>query len=208
MNTKTVVLGAAALALAIASVPATASAGDYGKHKFGAKLTESVQPSNSLPAKACDEMDPAELCTFVMNEAYGRPNDGHKSSEKGRLTKVKIVSGGATEFRLQLVKAKYEGGEWQAKVKKQGPWLETTGQSQSNWDNDEYKVEKYKVDMKIKKGWRLAMQTSSTSAVRCSNGGENTLKFTPQLHSGWGWQTASETSGCYPLLEGKMKYKK
>lgn len=207
MNRKPAAIAATAVALAAIGLPATAQAGDYGKEKFGAKLTTSVQPSNSMPAHPCDAMDAAAMCTFVMNEAYGRPG-AEKAAKSGKLKKVRVTSGGAGTFRLQLVKARYKDGAWQAKVKKDGPMIEVQGQGQDNWDTDAYNVETFKVNMKIRKGWRLAMQAQSTSAVRCSSGGDNTLVFTPQLHKGWGWQQASDTDGCYPLIEGVIKYRK
>ena len=208
MNKKPALIAAAAVTLTMTAVPATANAGDYGKEKFGAQLNSSIQPSNSMPAHQCDDSDPATMCSFVMNEAYGRPNGGEMATKRGKLKKVKVVSGSSGQFRLQLVKAKYKNGAWESKVKRNGPIIQLQGQSQQNWDTDTYKVEKFTVNMKIKKGWRLAMQAQSTSAVRCSSGGDNTLIFTPQLHKGWGWQQATDDDGCYPLMEGVIKYKK
>jgi len=206
---KKIATGLAATALLGAAIgaPASALAGDYGKVKFGAKLTSEVQPSNSVPGLACDEMDPAALCTFVMNEAYGRPGQ-EKSPKKGKLKKIKMVAGEAGDYRVQLVKARYKNGHWEAKVKKNGPMIHVEGQEQYNWDNDDYKVEKFKIGMEIKKGWRIALQGYGTSAIRCSSGGDNTLIYKPQLHEGWGWQTATDDDGCYPLVEGVVKYRK
>ena len=106
MNHKPAAIAAAAVALAAVSLPVTAQAGGYGKEQFGAKLTTSVQPSNSLPSHQCDAMDPAAMCTFVMNGAYGRPG-AEKAKKAGRLKKIKVISGGAGTFRLQLVKARF-----------------------------------------------------------------------------------------------------
>lgn len=200
-------LAATALLATAVGAPAMALADDYGKTKFGAKLNSQVQPSNSLPGLACDEMDPAALCTFVMNKAYGRPG-AEKAPEKGKLKKLRIVAGDSGDYRVQLVKARYKNGGWEAKVKKNGPMIHVDGQDQANWDNDNYKVEKFKIGMKIKKGWRIALQGYGASAVRCSSGGDKTLIFKPQLHEGWGWQGATDDDGCYPLVEGVIKYKK
>jgi len=118
---------------------------------------------------------------------------------------VRVISGAAGTFQLQLVKAKEVNGVWQAKVKAQGPTINLTGQDDSNWDTDNYKVEVFKVHMYIKKGWRLAMKATSTSAVRCSSGGDNTLIFTPPLASNQGYRPATSDDGCWPLIEGVVK---
>lgn len=213
---KTFIATTSALALAGASaLLATPSLADPGslaeaggpsnKVKFGSVLNPTIQPSNSLPGLYCDQMNPATTCSFVMNEAYGRPDGGEKSPAKGTLKKVKVIAGGAGSFQLQLVKAKEVAGVWQAKVKAQGPVITVEGQDQANLDSDSYKVEAFKVNMPIKKGWRLSMKSSSTSAVRCSSGGDNTLIFAPPLQSGAGFEQASGDDGCWPLIEGVVK---
>ena len=140
-----------------------------------------------------------------MNEAYGRPDGGEMAPVAGTLKRVRVISGGAGSFQLQLVKAREVGGVWQARVKAEGPQITLTGQDQANWDTDNYKVESFKVNMPIKKGWRLSMKSNTTSAVRCSSGGDNTLLFQPPLTSGSGFQAATSDDGCWTLIEGVIK---
>jgi hypothetical protein len=202
MKMKTAV-ASAAIVLMMAGAVAPAQAGG-NKAKFGSKLNHSIQPSNSVPGLLCDEMNPTKECTFVMNEAYGRPNTGHKAPTKGKLKKIKVISGDTGSFRLQLVKVKEKNGVLKAKVKAEGPMIHLQGQDQQNWETDKYKVEKFKVNMKIKKGWRLAMKATHTTAVRCSSGGDNTLIF-PAISKGQSWQTPTDDDGCWPLIEGIIK---
>jgi hypothetical protein len=191
-------MGAAALS------PATASA---AKVKFGSRLNPTVQPSNSTPAHPCDEAMPGATCSFVMNEAYGRPDGGEKAPASGVLKRVRVIAGEPGTFRLQLVKAKEVNGVWRAKVKANGPKITLQGQTETNWENDDYRVESFRVNLPIKKGWRLAMKAKSTSAIRCSSGGDNTLIFNPPLTRG-GFVDASSDDGCWPLIEGVIKTKR
>lgn len=197
LTSATVALAAAAIVIPVQSAQA--------KVNFGSELNPTIQPSNSLPGLACDQMDPSTTCSFVMNEAYGRPDGGEMAPVAGTLKRVRVISGGAGSFQLQLVKAREVGGVWQAKVKAEGPQITVTGQSQANWDTDNYKVESFKVNMPIKKGWRLSMKSTTTSAVRCSSGGDNTLLFQPPLTPGSGFRPATGDDGCWTLIEGVIK---
>ena len=194
---------------ALVLVPGTGDAAQ--KVRFGAKLNPTVQPSNSLPARDCLHQDPGKPCTLVMNEAYGRPPDingrhgGEKAPVSGTLIRVKIIAGGPGRAKLFLTKAHKVNGVWRAKVKGVGPKIRYHGQSQSNWDNDVYNVESFKVDIPIKKGWRLSLRTRKNSAYRCSGGSDNTLIFQPPLTFGGPYTDAKSDEGCFLLLEGIIK---
>lgn len=199
------VAGTAAATL-VGSAGLLPSAAAAQKVKFGSRLDPTVQPSNSTPAHPCDETMPGATCTFVMNEAYGRPDGGELAPVNGTLKQVRVISGEAGTFRLQLVKAKEVNGVWRAKVKATGPKITLQGQSETNWENDNYLVETFRVNLPIRKGWRLAMKATGTSAVRCSSGGDNTLIYTPALGRG-GYRNATSDDGCWPLIEGVIKRK-
>ena len=91
------------------------------------------------------------------------------------------------------------------KLVRNGPKIHYDGQDQQNWDNDDYKVEKFKVHESIKKGQRLAIKTKKTSTLRCSSGGPNTLQYSPPLKKSDGYRNYDDTDGCWMLLEGKVK---
>ena len=200
---KTTTIAASAIALTLAGtvIPTQANA---AKVKFGSELNETVQPSNSLPGLDCDPMQPQ--CSFVQNEAYGRPDGGEKAPRTGTLKRVRIIAGGTGSFKLQLVKSKNVGGVWKSRVKAIGPKINYTGQSTDNWDTDNYKVESFRVNIPIKKGWRLAMKSRTTSAIRCSSGGDNTLIHTPPLVRRAPFTSATGDDGCWMLIEGVIKY--
>lgn len=200
---KTTTIAASAIALTLAGtvIPTQANA---AKVKFGSELNETVQPSNSLPGLDCAPMQPQ--CSFVQNEAYGRPDGGEKAPRAGTLKRVRVIAGGPGSFKLQLVKSKAVGSVWKSRVKAIGPKINYTGQSPDNWDTDNYKVESFRVDIPIKKGWRLAMKSRTTSAIRCSSGGDNTLIHTPPLVRRAPFASATGDDGCWMLIEGVIKY--
>lgn len=206
MHTFTRVTAGLVLVGAAAGIPLQATAASAASIKFGSKLDASIQPSNSVPGVVCDQADPSAVCSFVMNEAYGRPDGGEVAPRNGVLRKIRVISGDTTSFQLQLVKSKKVNGMWKSKVRAQGPTIHVQGQSQANWDSDQYKVEVFKVGMKIKKGWRLSMIATHTPAVRCSSGGPNTLIYGPPLATGEGFRATTSDDGCWPLIEGVIKY--
>ena len=186
---------------------ATPASGLASTAKFGAELNPTVQPSNSLPAHFCDEQDHSKSCTRVSMEAYGRPDGGEKAPHDGVIKRIRVIAGGPGQFRLQIAKTRKVGSnDYQAKVVRNGPTIHYQGQSQQNWDNDNYNVESFQVDVPIKKGQYLAMRSKSTSLVRCSSGGDNNLIFTPPLLSGGGFENPTEGDGCWLLMEAVVKY--
>ncbi|MSO42112.1 MAG: hypothetical protein EXQ70_09525 [Solirubrobacterales bacterium] len=67
-TTRLVLIATALTAAAALALPASSMA-----FKFGSKLDDSIQPSNA-PLE-CDQNDAGATCTFIMNEAYGRPDE-------------------------------------------------------------------------------------------------------------------------------------
>jgi hypothetical protein len=175
--------------------------------KFGSKLDPTVQPSNSLPAHPCDQLNPGASCTMVQNEAYYRPDGGQLAPRSGTIKRIRVIAGGPGSFRLQVAKVKQStlNGTSEAKVVASGPKISYQGQDQSNWDSDSYKVETFSVNVPVKKGQQLALRGNYTSMVRCSSGGDNTLIYQPSLLKGDGFTPASSTDGCWLLMEAVIR---
>ena len=195
--------GTAVFATLIATLIAVtigAGAANAAGASFGSKLDKTVQPSNASSAHEC-EASPGSKCTWVMGEAYGNPG-GEQAPRSGYLRKLKLVAGESGSFRLQIVKTTIDG---HTKIKRSGPKIAYQGQSQANYDNDSYNVEKYKTHVKIKAGERLAIKTAATSTLRCSSGGDNTLQHSPPLKKRDGKRIYDETDGCWMLIEGKVR---
>ncbi|HEU5104798.1 MAG TPA: hypothetical protein VFU11_03040 [Solirubrobacterales bacterium] len=186
--------------LAMTVVPAIASAAPA---KFGSKLNPTVQPSNSLPGLDCGEV--AGPCTFVQQEAYGRPDGGELAPKTGTIKKIRLIAGGPGSFKLQIAKVKRSTlfGTNEAKVVASGPRISYQGQTEANDEAGSYNVETFNVNVPVKKGQQLALKGNITSMVRCSSGGDNTLIYTPPL--GRSFRAATNTDGCWILMEAVIR---
>ena len=194
------ILFAALAVLAVMIAPATSMAAPV---KFGSKLNPTVQPSNSLPGLGCGEV--AGPCTFVQNEAYGRPDGGELAPKTGTIKKIRLIAGGPGSFKLQIAKVKRSTlfGTNEAKVVANGPRISYLGQTEANDETSNYRVETFDVDVPVKKGQQLALKGNVTSMVRCSSGGDNTLIYTPTLASAF--RPATNTDGCWILMEAVIR---
>jgi hypothetical protein len=201
MTTKTNSRGPIAAVLTLAATFVALMIGASGAQAagawFGSDLDKTVQPSNSVPSHDC--FMPGK-CTWTQNEAYGNPG-GETAPYSGKLRKIKLIAGEPGKFRLQIVKINKLGD---VKLKRRGPKIHYQGQSPQNWNSGVYNVEKFKTRVKIKKGERLAIKTASTSALRCSSGGDNTLLHSPPLKKGEK-RTWDDDDGCWMLIEAKVK---
>jgi len=191
------------LAATLAGVFAVAPAGAHAAFKFGSKLATDVQPSNANTAHPCDEDAPGTRCTWVMNEAYGRPNGGHRAPRAGTIRKIRLIAGASGSFRLMIVKVRRtSSGVFQARAIRRGPMISYGGQPD---DKEPYRVETFTVNVPVKKGQRLAINAARTSTLRCSSGGANTLLFDPPLRFGRAFRRASDDDGCWLLLEAVVR---
>jgi len=182
---------------AIIALPGVVT-GQSGKYRFGAKVTKTVQPSNSLPAHRCEiEGKP---CTWILNDAYGRPGQ-EQAKRNGTIRQIKLVAGGPGSFKLQVVKVKPNGQR--ARLKRNGPKISYQGQTGD--PIDEFKVEKFKVKVPVKKGEQLAIKARRTSALRCSSGGDNNLQVSPPLKKRQGFRRVNGSDGCWLLLDAKVR---
>jgi hypothetical protein len=190
----------ASLALAIAPAAGMASA----PVKFGAMLNPTVQPSNSLPGLTCNGPEtPLVGCTMILNEAYGRPDGGELAPKTGTIKKIRLIAGGPGSFRLQIAKVNRSTlfGTNDARAVWYGPQINYQGQTEANFEDDDYRVESFPVDMPVKKGQQLALRGQITSMIRCSSGGDHTLIHTPPLYLGGPFSPATNTDGCWLLME-------
>jgi hypothetical protein len=191
---------AAVVGLALMLIPAAGLA--KAPVKFGAKLDPTVQPSNSLPAHPCSQEAPGSGCTFVSNEAYGRPDGGELAPRSGTIKKIRLIAGGPGSFRLQIAKVK---PNQRAKVVAVGPMISYAGQTEANFESDNYKVESFDVNVPVHEGEQLALRGNYTSMLRCSSGGDNTLIYQPPLRLGNPFQPVSDTDGCWILMEAVIR---
>lgn len=202
MTRKLAFLTAAIAAVALMVAPA---AGLAAPVKFGAKLDPTVQPSNSLPGLPClPEALRYQACTMVQNEAYGRPDGGHIAPKTGTIKRIRLIAGGPGTIRIETAKVKQKTlfTTKEAKLVHKGPKLTYQGQSEANWESGSYRVESFRVDMPIEKGEQLAVHASGTSSlVRCSSGGDNTLIYPLTYYPKHPFNAAQGSDGCWLLVE-------
>lgn len=196
--------GAVLAALAVVAMMVAPALGAAAPVKFGSKLNPTVQPSNSLPGLGCGE-GVGGPCTFVQQEAYGRPDGGELAPKTGTIKKIRLIAGGPGSFKLQIAKVKRSTlfGTNEAKVVYNGPRISYQGQTEANFEEDSYRVESFNVDVPVKKGQQLALKGNLTSMVRCSSGGEDTLIYAPPL--GGSFRPATNTDGCWILIEAVIR---
>lgn len=192
-----IALGLALTFTVLAVLPATGLAAT----NFGAELGPDVQPSNaSTDGAPCIEDTPGN-CTRVSMAAYGRPDGGERAPKSGLIKKIRVITQGPDAFRLQIAKAKPDSER--ARVVYTGEKLQTEGQADPNADT--YTVETFKVNAPVKKGQYLATKSKRSSMLRCSSGGPNQLLFQPALGVNGPFETATDTDGCWLLLEAVIK---
>ena len=199
-------LVAAFACLALAVVPASGMA--KAPVRFGAKLNPTVQPSNSLPGLTCNGPEtPLVGCSMILNEAYGRPDGGEMAPRTGTIKKIRLIAGGPGSIRLQIEKVNRATlfGTKEARAVWYGPQIHYQGQTEANFEDDNYRVESFPVDIPIKKGQQLGLRGQITSMIRCSSGGDNTLIYTPPLFLGGPFTAATNTDGCWLLMEAVIK---
>lgn len=184
---------AAALAALALAIPASA-----GAESFGSKLSPNIQPSNAgTKGHPCVNGDPGS-CTRVMLEGYtnGSGVGSPKAPHDGTIDKLKIIAQGPGKFRPELAKAKPNAE--QARVTYRGSQIQYDGQQGGGMN---YDIETFDVDIPVEKGEYLAIESRKTSFLRCSSGGPNQLLFQPALSVGGMFQPATDTDGCWLLLE-------
>lgn len=196
-----------ALAAFVAAMVAPASSLASAPVKFGSKLNPTIQPSNSLPGIDCGAMSVSPTCSFVQEEAYGRPDGGERAPKTGTIKQIRVIAGGPGSFRPQVVTVRHSAsttlGATKAKATYTGPLFHYTGQTEANYENDHYKVETFKTNIPVKKGQQLALRGNITSMIRCSSGGHNTLVFSPAL--GGAFKGATDANGCWILMEAVIR---
>lgn len=195
---------AAVASLALMLAPATGLGA--APVKFGSKLNPLMQPSNSLPGLRCSP-ERIEACTMVQNEAYGRAEGGELAPRSGTIKKIRLIAGAPGYFRLQVAKVRQPYEANHARVVANGQMITYQGQTEANWESGVYRIETFEVNVPIKKGQQLALHSNGTpmSAIRCSSGGPNTLIFEGGLNLREPFAPASDSDGCWMLIEAVIR---
>ena len=190
------VVGAMGIAILVGLLSVEASAAT----RFGAKLTDETFPSNAGKGHEC--VDKTTDCTWVMMQAFGRPDKGYKAPKDGEIGRVRLVSCYKGEFQLQLARANNNTDE--GRVVRDGPVIKFKADS-NKCDGQTYDVQtiELKKPLQVKKGDQLAIRTPKTTILRCDSGGDKILLFAPPLVAGESPRPALDGDGCWLLLEAE-----
>jgi hypothetical protein len=192
MLTKTHIITTALTAASLfAAVPAISQADTT----FGSRLEH--EPSNSAPAHNCREDgsdDPTPACTRVaVDQSFAVPG-GLVAPTDGKITAFRVRAGAPGQLTLRL--AQVSGNT--ARGDGTGPTVNVQGRG----FDENNPVETFPADLPVHKGDYLAIDSTSTSALYCTGGGNNQLIFTPAL--GDAFQPAATTSGCDLMIQADV----
>jgi hypothetical protein len=173
---------------------------------FGADLNKHTQPSNAGTGDFCNISSSHPDCSFVLMQAYqcefGSCINGHLAPMDGTIGSVSIIACAPGTFVLQIGQANATRGT--AKVFTSGPAINYLGDPQ-HCDGNTYLIENFPVNIPVKKGNYLAVDTQKVGFVRCSGGGANMLLFHLPLADGATARKANGQDGCFMLLEAFYK---
>jgi hypothetical protein len=168
--------------------------------KFGAKLNR--QPDNSAPPHSCsDDGGPtvSSPCTRVLvSSETGFAGGNLKSPSNGVITKFKVRAGAPGTIRFKLVRLKNvtnKTAQGKARAKSKQFQVQGNGFNASNF------IETFNVNIKVKKGDYVGIDSSSTSAERCTSGSTRQLIWSPRLKIGDPFRTNDSDGNCTLMVQ-------
>ncbi|HEU4701153.1 MAG TPA: hypothetical protein VFS37_01630 [Conexibacter sp.] len=203
IRTVRLVSAVAALA-ALLLVPAASQAKTY---TFGTRLDH--EPSNSAPGHNCREDgsdDPTPACTRVAIDLGAAVPGGLTAPRNGTIVKFRVRAGAPGDLTFRLAKLRQLGydpslGDFAGfgRAAGTGPTVHVEGRG----FDETNPVEEFPARLKVHKGDYLAIDSTATSVLYCSGGGNNQLIFSPTLAGAFSISTQSE--GCDLLVQAVMK---
>jgi hypothetical protein len=192
---KRIALGTALAATGLLAFPATSPA-----FKFGAKLNR--EPDNSAPPHSCSQDGGPGVtspCTRVLvSSETGFAGGNLKSPSNGVITKFKVRAGAAGKVRFKLVRLKnVTNNSAQGKARAKSKQFQVQG----NGFNAANPIETFNVNIKVKKGDYLAIDSSSTSVLRCTSGSVRQLLWSPRLKIGDPFRTNDGDGSCTLMVQ-------
>ena len=175
---------------------------------FGTRLDH--EPSNSAPAHNCREDgsdDPTPTCTRVAIDMGDAPGGRLTAPTNGTIIKFRIRAGAPGTLTFRLAKMKHLGfdatlGDYSGLGRSDGvgPTVSYQGNGFAEEGNP---IETFPAHMKVHKGDYVGFDSTSTSALYCSGGGNAQAIFATPLgkHS----RTLTKTDGCELLVQAVMK---
>lgn len=183
------------LALAVSAVALVPAAASAKKTYFGSSLNHS--PANAGSTCAENGVMGPLLCTHV-GSFYPGFSGRAKATHTGTIFQIRLRAQGPTTLRIRVVavrKLSSDHKSGQAKTIVKGPKLNPVGTGD---------IETFPVNLKVKKGQELAVDTTSNTAEYCSDGTPGQLLFDPVL--GKSFRNSDGVDGCLMLVQARVKY--
>jgi hypothetical protein len=197
-------VSAAFAALVLLCTPAIGQAKTY---TFGIRLDH--EPSNSAPGHNCREDgsdDPTPACTRVAIDEGDAVPGGLRAPRNGTIVKLRVRAGapGVLTFRLaQLRNLGFDPALGEYAGFGRGAGVGPTVQVQGRGFDETNPVEEFPAHLKVHRGDYLAIDSTATSTLYCSGGGNNQMIFSPAL--GGSYAASTQTEGCDLLVQAVMK---
>ena len=169
--------------------------------KFGAKLNR--QPDNSAPAHSCadDGGELASPCTRVLVASETGLAGGNLTAPRdGVITQFKVRAGAAGSIKFKLVRLKNLNLTTRS-AKGKAVKKSKTFQVQGNGFNSSNFIETFSVNLKVKKGDYIGVDSSTTAAERCTQGSVRQLMWSPPLKIGDPFRTNQGNGNCTPMVQ-------
>ena len=192
---KRIAIPAALAAAGLLALPATS-----GAFKFGATLDR--EPDNSAPPHSCEQdAEVPSPCTRVLVRSETGLVDGNLTSPKaGKLTKIRVRAGAAGKVRFKLVRLK-DANPAAGTIKGKAVAKSKQFDVQGNGFDATNATESFSVNMTVRKGDYLAVDSSKTSVLRCTSGGVRQFLFSPPLAVGDPFRTTKATGSCTLMVQ-------
>jgi hypothetical protein len=174
---------------------------------FGIRLDH--EPSNSAPGHNCKEDgsdDSTPACTRVAIDQGDAVPGGLVAPRNGTIVKFRVRAGAPGDLTFRLAQLKQLGfdpslGDYAGfgKGVGTGPSVHVEGRG----FDETNPVEEFPAHVKVHKGDYLAIDSTATSVLYCTGGGNNQLIFSDPLDGSF--SSSTQTEGCDLLVQAVMK---
>jgi hypothetical protein len=203
-RTAASVVSAALALLALLLMPAI---GHAKTSTFGIRLDH--EPSNSAPGHNCKEDgsdDPTPTCTRVAIDMGDAVPGGLRAPMNGTIVKFRVRAGAPGDLTFRLAQLRNLGfdaslGDYAGFGK--GVGTGPTVHVQGHGFDETNPVEEFPAHLKVHKGDYLGIDSTATSVLYCTGGGDHQLIFSNPLGSSFSSSTQAE--GCDLLVQAVMK---
>ena len=190
-----------ATVLGLCAVPAAADAAV--RVSFGSNLSQ--PPTDFEPPATCDStganVDTGPCTRVALGYAgTGAIHDHVRAPLSGTIRRIRIRAGTPGTLRVVLVRIgslDRDGGRGEGRATTRSPLLRLQGRGLTA-------AESFTVSMRARQGDYLAIESPSTSALRCVGGDSEQLLFSPPLMPGDPIQPSSGYDDCTLLIQARI----